>query len=68
VVFRIRTIDSVKGAKLFVHTIPHGDNIGVEFHNNGATLTRERFEETIAWVRSELDTLDQHARQMKFVN
>lgn len=66
--FNFRTIESVRGPKLFVHTIPHADGVGVEFHNNGATLTREAFEEMVCWVRSELDILEQHAQRMKFVN
>jgi hypothetical protein len=66
--FNFRTIESVKGPRLFVHTIPHGDGIGVEFHNNGATLSRERFEEMVAWVRAELDGLEQHAQRIRFVN
>jgi len=71
-IFRFRTIEGIEGRPaLFVHTMPHGDGIGVEFHNNGAMLTRERFEEMVAWVRTELDGLEQQARLLRssrFIN
>jgi hypothetical protein len=41
---------------------------GGEFHNNGATLSRERFEEMVALVIHELDLLEQAAQRLRFVN
>ena len=58
----------VSTAYWWIHTLPRGNGFAVEFHNNGATLTRERFEEMVAWIRAEFDSLDKAAQQMKFVN
>lgn len=67
-VFKCRTIESTEGPKLWIHTLPRAGGFAVEFHNNGATLDREQFEEMVSWVRAELDGLEQHSQKMRFVN